>query len=81
MIYGRHQNLKAEARGRTLAKVQKLWSEKDFESLKLNLLCLELGVETRMERKKVDRIFERGRRHGKRRKLDPQATKCKRHGY
>ena len=57
VIYGRHQNLKAEARGRTLAQVQKLWSEKDFASLKLNSLCLELGVETQMESEKVNRIF------------------------
>ena len=57
VIYGRHQNLKAEANIMKLTKAQKLWNEKDFESLKLNSFCLELGVETQVEKDKVHRNF------------------------
>ena len=45
------------SRMKTLTKVQKLWNEKDFESLKLNSFCLELGVETQVEKDKVHRNF------------------------
>ena len=57
VIYGRHQNIKAEARTRNLTKAQKLWNEKDFESLRLNSFCLELGVETQVAKNKVNRNF------------------------
>ena len=75
VIYGRHQNLKEEARIRKLTKAQKLWNEKDFESLKLNSLCLELGVEAQVTKNSEHRIFRAWEETWEKRMIGPRGDK------